>query len=322
MIKLLRKLAVHAKLLYSFMLLASFVLILGITAIIIQGSFKKNQKETLASINLSDAFFEGKYFLRADMHIFTELEKANEKERFNYWWGEHEFQIMFFNDQLRKVENEFLVNKSFDSDTLQTELLSITGAIGSDYDKKLLPVFNQFRLLKDTELSLLYELSDPNLKFEEQERIKEDLKQLHEKFVGLDKEITDYGLAIIKNLDRGKDLVRVVINSIEEQGQRLMERAFKIFIVFTLFGIFFSVFVALYISKLITQPVTKILKHVNLLGKGEHPDKFEIVMDDEFGSIQESLNTLTVSLIKTSLAFSAVREPSSYLEIEANTFLP
>ena len=82
---LLKKLAVRTKLLSSFMLLASFVLILGVTAILIQQSLDKNQKETLASINLSDAFFEGKYFLRSDMHIFTELMKTTEESRLNYW---------------------------------------------------------------------------------------------------------------------------------------------------------------------------------------------------------------------------------------------
>ncbi len=40
-------------------------------------------------------------------YTLTELEKATEKERLNNWWGEHEFQILFFNDQLRKIENEF-----------------------------------------------------------------------------------------------------------------------------------------------------------------------------------------------------------------------
>ena len=300
MIKILRKLAVRTKLLSSFMILALVILILGITAIIIQGNFRKNQKETLASINLSDAFFEGKYFLRADMHIYTELQKAADRERLNYWWGEHEFQIMFFNDQLQKIEKEFLVNKSFKSDTLQTELLSITAAIRSDYDKIFLSVFDRFRNLKEDELRLMNALSDSSLESTQKVKIEQEITILHEKFAALNREITDYGLNIIKKLDRGKDIVRVVIIDIKRKGQQLMSNAFQIFVTFTLLGIIFSIYVAFYISKLITQPVTKILHHINLLGKGEHPNNFEILLEDEFGSLQQSLNSLTESLVKTS----------------------
>jgi HAMP domain-containing protein/PAS domain-containing protein len=297
---LLNKLAVRFKLLSSFLLLAIFILILGLTAIFIQQSIKKNQKETLASINLSDAFFEGKYFLRADMHIYTELEKTYDKNRLDYWWGEHEFQIQFFNDQLEKVEVEFLINKSFDTDSLQTELIAITTAIAYDYDKKLLPVFNQFKILKNQEIQLLNDLNNPKIDSVKRVRIKQQINLLTEKYEGLDQEVTEFGLGIITKLDRGKDLVRLVIIDIEEKGLQLLTSSFIIFLIFTIVGVLFSIFIALYISKLITRPVNKILHHVDLLGKGEQPKPLNILMEDEFGAIQESLNTLTESLIRTS----------------------
>lgn len=304
MIRLLRKLAVRTKLLSSFMLLASFVLILGITAILIQRSLEKNQRETLASINLSDAFFEGKYFLRSDMHIFTELIKTTEESDLEYWWGEHDFQVLFFNDQLQKIEKEFLLKNSFDSDTLKIKLLAITADISKEFDENLLPVFKQFQQLKETEIQLLYKLSiGSDLDSLEAEKIIADLNILQKKYTSLNKNITDHGLALITKLDEGKDLVRVVINDIEIQGRKLMGRTYNVFLIFTVLGVLFSIFVAFYISKLITRPVNKILKHVNLLGKGEHPNHLDIMVEDEFGAIQESLNTLTGSLVETS-AFS------------------
>jgi len=297
---LLHKLAVRFKLLSSFLLLAIFILILGLTAIFIQQSIKKNQKETLASINLSDAFFEGKYFLRADMHIYTELEKTYDKNRLDYWWGEHEFQIQFFNDQLEKVEAEFLINKSFDTDSLQDELLAITTAIAYDYDKKLLPVFDQFKTLKNQEIQLLNDSNNPKIDSAKRARIKNQLELMAEKYEGLDQEVTEFGLGIITHLDRGKDMVRVVIIDIEEKGLQLLKSTFIIFLIFTVVGVLFSIFIALYISKLITRPVNKILYHVDLLGKGEQPETLNITLKDEFGAIQESLNTLTGSLVRTS----------------------
>jgi len=301
MTNLLRKLSVRTKLYSSFLLLASFVLILGVTAIFIQLSLKKNQNETLASINLSDAFFEGKYFLRSDMHIFTELTEANDENSLNYWWGEHEFQIIFFNDQLQKIEKEFAIKNSINNDTLKTKLLSIIENISHDFDKNMVPTFNRFKTIKEKTIQLNYELSSKeNQDSAHIATIKKELLILETKYKSLNTDVTRIGLDIIKNLDVGKDLVRVVILDIQDHGQKLMQRTHNIFLIFTILGVLFSVFITVYISQLITSPVNKILAHVNLLGKGEQPKQLKIKMQDEFGSIQKSLNILTESLTKTS----------------------
>ncbi|MBI9066372.1 MAG: GAF domain-containing protein [Salinivirgaceae bacterium] len=301
MIKLLNRMAVRTKLMSSFLLLASFVLILGVTAIIIQEKLEKSQNETLVSKSLSDAFFEGKYFLRSDMHIFTELVKTEKEERLNYWWGEHDFQIQFFTDQIKKVEKTFLIDKSIQNDTLKNTLLSIIQTIENEYENSMLPIFSQIKVLKIKELELHYKLNDSLLSLDQNLKIESRIKLIKDEYIVLNKRITDVGLGIIKSLDKGKDLVQLVINQIEANGNSLMASTYNIFLLFTIFGVLFSFVVALYISKLITRPVKRILKHVYLLGQGEHPEKMNIVVEDEFGKIQNSLNALTNSLVETSV---------------------
>ncbi len=301
MIQIMRKMAVRTKLMSSFMLLASFVLILGVTAIIIQQRLETSQKNTMAGIRLSDAFFEGKYFLRSDMHIFTELMKTESTESLSYWWGEHEFQIQFFNDQLLKVENEFKGNRSFVNDTLEKPLLSVISVVRNKYDKQIVTVFKAFYSLKKEELELKQKLvMIPQNNTEERSSTLSDIAALQTRYIELNKSVTQTGMEIITELDKGKDRVRILINQIEKHGKELMTRTYRIFFVFTLIGVIFSVFIAYYISHLITRPVKKILEHINRLGDGEHPDKFEINMEDEFGTIQKSMNALTESLIRTS----------------------
>lgn len=301
MIKLLKRMAVRTKLLSSFLILASLVLLLGLTAIFLQQKLEKNQNDTLASINLTDAFFEGKYFLRSDMHIFTELMRNKQESRLSYWWGEHDFQIQFFNDQLVKIENEFLINHNFENDTLQNRILAIVASIRNDYEKKMLPVFAQFRTLKNEELALNNRLQhNENIDSLEVVRMQNRLERIHEVYAEYNQEITDIGLGIITQLDEGKDLVRVLTINIQEHGKRLMDNVLWVLLIFTTFGVIFSIAIALYISKLITRPVKKILKHVDKLGHGEHPDSLQIKVEDEFGKIQKSLNALTHSLISTS----------------------
>lgn len=293
--------SVRTKLLSSFLLLASFVLILGLTAIFIQQKIKVSQQNTLSSINLSDAFFEGKYFLRSDMHIFTVLMKTKTEERLNYWWGEHNFQVQFFNDQIVKIEKEFENKTGFESDTLKNSLFAIINTVRDDYTKKMLPIFIQFKELKINELTIDAQIGQ--LINRDSEAAKKLIKQqddIKDRYNDLNQIVTQTGLQIILKLDEGKDKVRLVIKGIEAHGEALMVKSFITFLVFTILGVFFSLVVAWYISILITYPVQKILQHVYKLGRGEHPEKLHIKLDDEFGSIQKSLNDLTESLMLTS----------------------
>ncbi|NVO08334.1 MAG: GAF domain-containing protein [Bacteroidales bacterium] len=301
MIRFFRKMSVRTKLLSSFLLLASFVLILGLTAIFIQQKIKVSQQNTLSSINLSDAFFEGKYFLRSDMHIFTVLMKTKTEERLNYWWGEHNFQVQFFNDQIVKIEKEFENKTGFESDTLKNSLFAIINTVRDDYTKKMLPIFIQFKELKINELTIDAQIGQ--LINRDSEAAKKLIKQqddIKDRYNDLNQIVTQTGLQIILKLDEGKDKVRLVIKGIEAHGEALMVKSFITFLVFTILGVFFSLVVAWYISILITYPVQKILQHVYKLGRGEHPEKLHIKLDDEFGSIQKSLNDLTESLMLTS----------------------
>lgn len=296
--KLLRALAVRTKLLSSFLLLASFVLVLGLTSIILQHFIKESNRNTTSSIILSDSFFEGKYFLRSDLHIFKELVDAENKEDFDYWWGEHVFQIQFFNDQLTKIEQEFDKNSQLNEDALRNKIYSITGDIRSDYSKNILPLFNQFSDLKNEEFQLLQKesvLLDSLNVANNEDRI----NYIQEQYGVINDNVTRVGLELITRLDKGKDMVRTVVVQMDEHAGSLLSTSSNVVTWVTIIGVLFSIIIAMYIAKLITKPVLKILNHVNQLGIGEQPKLLQIIMQDEFGDIQKSLNKLTTSLVET-----------------------
>lgn len=327
--KFLNKLGVRTKLLTSFVLLASFVLVLGVTALFIQKKIKQNQNETLAGIHLSDAFFEAKYFMRSDMHIFTELIKTASQERLDYWWGEHEFQIQFFNDQLLKIEEEFYLKESFENDTLQSQVLAVVNSIRKHYEEKMLPVFNKFHTLKTVEFELNRKIQSGDLDSLKLAQLNQELALLAQNYQLMSQEVTDYGLSIITGLDAGKDQVRQLIKAKELDGIRILGRVFVIFLGITVLGVLFSLVIAAYTSLLIARPVRRILEHVNKLRRGEHPDLMEIKMEDEFGTIQKALNDLTQSLVQTSVFsneigngnFEAEFKPMSENDVLGNSLL-
>ncbi len=297
---LLGKLSIRVKLYSSFLILASLILILGLISLVIQKSLTRNQQHTMSSIKLSDAYFEGKYFLRSEMHIFTELVGAQDKNEFNYWWGEHKFQVQFFNDQLQKIENEFSEHRNLYTDTMATSIINLNNSIRAGYNNTFLPAFSETEKLKNRQFQLLQKKSAAEADSAKQEAVQSELATINSKYNDFSKKTTRIGLDIITNLDKGKDRVRVLTLEMDKQRSQLMGRTFRLYVFFTLFGMAFAIFLTFYISKLITRPVNKILNHVNQLGKGEQPGLLEIRLEDEFGSIQHSLNNLTRSLVKTS----------------------
>ena len=259
------------------------------------------------------------------MHIFTELVKTPNEERLNYWWGEHEFQIQFFNDQIKKIENEFYVKKSFNNDTLENQIMGVLTSIRKLYDKQMLPLFTDFYKLKSHEIS-----NKDNQTIEATPVLATNqTDETYDEYTKLNEQVTTIGLQVITQLDVGKDKIRILINSIEADGTRLMSISYKIFLLFTVLGVLFSIVIAWYTSSLITRPVTRILSHVNRLGRGEQPEPIEIKLEDEFGTIQKSLNVLTEMLVKTSEFsneighgnFNSDFKPISDLDVLGNSLL-
>ncbi len=295
---LLHSLSVRFKLYASFLLLISFVLVLGVSFIILGQFIKRSLNDNKSSNVLSDAFCEGKYFIRSDMHIFQELIDAKTQDDFDYWWGEHVSQIQFFSDQLNKVDNELDLQTGLNDNAFHTKFSVKTSEIRYVYKKDFVRLFEPFADLKNKELSLLLpkriaadsaEIAQTNIR----------LAELNDKYKQINKQVAKSGINIITQLDAGKNMVRLVAEDANYYTMSTLKISINAVVSVIILGVLFSLIVALYIAKYIARSVNKILNHVNRLGKGVQPNQLQIVMKDEFGDIQHSLNKLTQSLIYT-----------------------
>ncbi|MDA3780467.1 MAG: hypothetical protein PF487_09675, partial [Bacteroidales bacterium] len=115
-------------------------------------SVKENN--IVKSITLSDAMLEAKYFLRSDMHIFKQISKASEIEKIKYWQGEHDFQVTFLNDQIKKIVDVYTNNKQKNAYKFNPEILALNKQISKSYNDEFLLMFNELRKLKQEELNL------------------------------------------------------------------------------------------------------------------------------------------------------------------------
>lgn len=246
-----------------------------------------------------NSFFDAKYFLRSDMHLFVELLNSNTEKQVNQWWQEHQLQKKYFYNQVTKIEKEVFVERNLKNTKLRTELTSFVTKIGTDYEKTINSLFSSLKVFKAEELKIIKQLNIVSDSIKRRQLVNE-LNDIKKTCADLNTEIMQKGLLIISELDKYKGYVKQEIMQNITDEQILYNRLNVIFIVIIIISIVFSVFMVFYISKLISKPVNKILRHVRLLGKGMHPELLNVTLNDEFGKIQESLNTLTELLVKTS----------------------
>ncbi|HUW07022.1 MAG TPA: hypothetical protein VMW01_12250, partial [Williamwhitmania sp.] len=91
------------KLLLSFFIITMLLLFVGIQSLLYLKSIEKKQNQITASIKVSSAILEAKYFVRSDIHILYEMVNAKSNEDLAYWYGEHQFQNQFVTDQIKTI---------------------------------------------------------------------------------------------------------------------------------------------------------------------------------------------------------------------------
>ncbi|MEA3317954.1 MAG: GAF domain-containing protein [Bacteroidota bacterium] len=270
--------------LFIFSIIILFTIIgIGTMSSLVLKKISVKENNIIQSINLSDAIFEAKYFLRSDMHIFMEISKTSESKRNKYWFGEHNFQVIFFNDQIKKIKNVYANNTHNGTYIFNPQILSLTKQISNSYNNEFLLMFNKLRKLKQEELTIL---ENNNVRLNE---IKKEKSSLESKII-------TKGLSIITTIDKAKVLTREIVENEQNQTQVIINKAFYRTILIGILSLILISLVTFYIYYLISTPVRRIKSTVESMSKGEQPSKFIIRSKDEFGEIQTAINKLIISL--------------------------
>ncbi len=273
-------------LLYSISILATLLLIGTMSSLVLKKiSVKENN--IVQSITLSDAIFEAKYFLRSDMHIFMEISKASEIEKIKYWQGEHNFQIIFFNDQIKKIEDVYTNNKQDETYIFNPEILVLTKQVSKSYNDEFLLMFNKLQKLKQEELFI-----------KEKSNSASDIRlnEIKKEILILESKVINNGLIIIKNIDKAKDLTRNIVSNLQKETKEIISTSLIRTIIIVSLALLLISVVTFYFIYLISTPVNKIKSTVESMSKGEQPSSFIIKSKDEFGEIQTAINKLINSL--------------------------
>jgi len=286
--KILSNLRIGTKLFLFSIIIIVTILSIGITSSLVLKKISVKENNIIQSISISDAIFEAKYFLRSDMQIFMEISKSTESEKLRYWQGEHDFQIIFFNDQIKKIQDNYIKNKQDDKYEFNIQVLSLVNSISKEYNDEFLSLFLKLKKLKDEEFALYEKQKNAEVNT----RLAE-IKSETSKYESI---ISEKGLKIIKSIDKAKVLTHNIVNSLQNEINEIITTSLRRTIIIGILALIIISIVTFYLNYLISAPVRNIKAKVEKMSLGEQPSDFVIKSKDEFGEIQTAINKLIASI--------------------------
>lgn len=319
----LNRVKISYKLILSLVLTLVIFVYLAVQLTFVMRNLDKQNEVFESGIVFSDAVFEAKYFLRSDMHILYELMFAQDIKSFDYWWGEHVFQIQFFNDQIKKIENNTRLTNDKIFKEYVSEILKETRKIKNKYTNDFIPLFGEIRNRKLEVFTLLNTSKEISIADNGQNT------GLYSRMLETNQKVSTKGISMITSLDVVKNNAHYIVKiSKEATKQKIRNTYFQIIIVISI-GIILSVLFTMFMSKVISGPVFKIRELVDKLALGLLPEKLKLKVHDEIGDIANSLNKLIDGLQKTSEFSSKIGsgsleedyEPLSEQDVLGNSLL-
>jgi len=121
------------KLLLSFFIITLLLLFVGIQSLLFLKSIEKKQQQITASIKVSSAILEAKYFVRSDIHILYEMVNAKGNEDLAYWYGEHQFQNQFVTDQIKTIRDAFQGSDALVTNQYKDTIMNLVNTFELNY---------------------------------------------------------------------------------------------------------------------------------------------------------------------------------------------
>ncbi len=274
------------KLLLSFLIITGLLFFVGIQSIFFLKSIENKQKQITTSIIISDAILEAKYFVRSDIHILYEMISSQTNEDLAYWWGEHQFQVQFVNDQIKTIKRVVSESEQLVGEGNSDQILGLTNSFELDYGLKIKSKIDEAHNLINNKQTVAKGVG---------QLIVDDPK-----VIKILRDVASDGLASIKGLDKAKEITRKIVTDAEKSSVETVATSLKTTWITGACSIAIALIIALFFSSRISKAVGKLKEKIEHLSRGEHTEEVSIRNRDELGAIAHSLNELIKNLKKLS----------------------
>jgi methyl-accepting chemotaxis protein len=296
---MLKDLSLRKKMISGFLLVSVITIIVVVAGITGLKSIRTNFNDVIQTAPLIDAAMEMKISVARDMQMIMELLAARSKADLDDVWKEHEgfvkTFILFADAALNGADTE-------------------EGRIYPSKDEKLRKVVKEAAIFHQNEfqprIKKIYDIVVKKLSGEEI-----SLEMLDK----TDLEADAIGEKMLETLGTIEDIARSDINAAQTHTSDTTDFQMKLLIIIGLAGVIFSLFLAFFITRIITTPVLLANEFAKKIAQGDLTQQVNIDQKDEVGLLIESLNTMSKNLrtMFTDIASGTQTLSSSSTELSA-----
>ncbi len=299
-------LPIRVKLLSAFIVISGLVLASGIKQYFILKAIDEKKEYIVKSISVADALKQAKYYMRTHMHYLIEMLHSDNQKEAKEWWSKN----AKISEEFEST-NDFLIESSEQNqnDSLLSRTHDISHQIKNVYKTTIKPSFERAHRLKLDILNPTLSLSDLNLyisttqdssNFKKQFSIENKIEILQRQLSDVEDYLGRNGLEVINLLEEtGKVTESMVTRSLEASNE-LASYSLKLSTTIIIIGLIVSIWIAIFVSNIISNPINQLREILYKLAKGELPETKISQSKDEIGDMSNALNLLVDGLRRTS----------------------
>ncbi len=298
-----RNLSIQNKLLTGFGVIVLIMLVTGMRELIILNNLNEKRDNRFKAVRIAHVLKEVRIILNTELRIINEIyvaEKDVEIERGleEHFGNRNKFSKLY--GELQSLISDSERNKHNEANIL---ILDSLEAVKDIYSNNLQPVIERIANTKKEMLNIeVYYAEYLRLQLDDvtktlQVESKEDVKESKEEEVltGM-----SYGRKIIIKMINKIRYGEVTSQNIAQKLEQGLKKVYNIKInetfFFVLTALIISIFIALFISRLIVRPVEKLRTQVEMLTSGNLPKDIYTSGKDEIGDMGRALDKLVATL--------------------------
>jgi len=290
-----KKFNIQSILLFSFSLVSLIVFISGIRELVVLNNIQEQKRITKILSETDILLKENTILLIAENQTLQRIINTGNEKEFNALLSEHEKNSLKEKNNFQNilsVQNEY--NKILQTDDL-TKTQELTNEIELFYSGNYLSGYKTITEQKERLINLdnyyLEKITEDKIQSKSQLK-----KQLESEIFDIQNQLTGTFKTIYSKIQQAylnNAKLQLAQNQSVDKSYRLAQ---NITFVFFITVILILILVLVFLLKMIPEPVNKIQKQLNLITKGELPEKIELKAGDDINKIAETINRIVAGL--------------------------
>lgn len=305
--QILRNLSIRGKLLAGFGIIVLIMLFTGIRELMVLNNLNTNRQNTSKAIETAELLKESRFLLQMELGVINRIATARTEDQLSEAKTEHlqnnykleETLNLILNNTAQLNEAEYRKRNKLIEDSVyfvqqkyRNELTRAYRRVSAEVNKliNINAYYNEH--IKISPVDTLEEYDT--------EAQKDSLKYTILNQIEKSKEyITDESDELIKTIKSSENLSQDIAVESEKKTEEIFEGKANETFLYILGVTLVAILISMGISRIIISPIKQLQAHINILTKGELPDRLETNTGDEIGEMGDSLNKLVDNLKRT-----------------------